>query len=551
MFSRLNARNRRITVVLFLMTLGLVAFQNCSKASFSSVEGSLTRSSPIDPKTGFAPIQVDGSSNTSANAVKLVLILDFSYSMVNELNKVKTALNAFIDEQRTRQAFDIYMYPIYDYTENAQSSDNTNIVLKAPLAEMKLRNDGTFNAAKSQFMAKLQVEIDRASVNTHDVHETGLCQVVRVIKEQKLYNAQDKLALIVVSDEDDSSLDSCMEKSTTVIVGRSIQFEADYVSTLAKGKFSGLVKSDAGGTAPFSLEPFAIAPNCGTHSIPCVAGVYQCSSTLINYIMNIPYYGTSKGDVHSISSVDECNVHVTNSRIGFGRLFVDDLKTLAGQALTQADLNNILAGTQGFIYQGESYNNFLAYTTDKFPRYNQNVAAQFIDAALRSEYHKFPELTGTANQSNAAIMNLINQKLPDPSSIAMGFVIYNPAINSTGVTCGPQDIGIFGQRYMDFVHQSGRPNLFKTESICQTNYNSPLLHVANLVVSWSAVRNYTLVGTNAAQINSIRGVEIVDAQGNILAVLRADQYTLNLANKTLIIADSVELPQGSLIILRP
>lgn len=81
---------QRLLSILFILTGTLVFYQNCSEVSFSE--------KPIVFASGFADF--DTTSLLNAEFYKVVLVIDPSNSMNDDLNKLSKALDRVIETAR-------------------------------------------------------------------------------------------------------------------------------------------------------------------------------------------------------------------------------------------------------------------------------------------------------------------------------------------------------------------------------------------------------------------------------------------------------------------
>jgi len=84
-----------LSLLAIISVVAMLFFQNCSKTNFSS-------NNPNDTALiGYSlmkEVPTNGTQLSSFESVKIFLILDFSASMADEIEKVKAAINNFVEQ---------------------------------------------------------------------------------------------------------------------------------------------------------------------------------------------------------------------------------------------------------------------------------------------------------------------------------------------------------------------------------------------------------------------------------------------------------------------
>lgn len=531
------------------------------------IDGSYTQSTHRETRCNYLPatftdINIDGQSgSTPADPVKLFMIVDFSPSMAQELTRVKDALRLFMTSQRSTQAFDIKVFGI-DHAVSAVGAPAGKFVLTAPGASLSLRSTTTDANIDSFFTQMDSYRLSLGYTAQSNIIEKGLCQIVRLLKDNRYVTPTDKVSFITVTDEDDGSLLNCIEGTQVIQHAgyRNLHLNKNLHNLVVQFTISGSYVNcytPDGGQQICATE--IITPYTNVYIDECAPGsVYQprCQQQFLGQSFTCNAAELADIQTRIQGWYGSSSVTASNCSLEY-RNIVHSVLTISESEINKT-LEEVMAGEQ-FSFTNGTNPNFTGTYHDYALLFNHaNVTIGEIQShppyAQTQDYHH-AEFNGSMTYTNA-IRLLIDQKIDknNGGKIAMNFVIFDPSLNPSGTTCdvgGNEAIGALYSGLVNHMHSTNPANIpfYQRESICQDSYSNSLLLTTGLA-TWTAFREYTLVGQNAANINGIVGIRIVHPDGATMQYNLGQQgVTIDPATKVLYIPSPIALPQHGRIVL--
>lgn len=534
------SRKKRMGVVglgaiSFLMVLPV--FQNCAKAKYEttgSTQNGLalaSRKAVIDPSFSNAPVDV-----------KILIVVDDSFTMSNSQSYLSASLDTLFTNLQGRDAklklvstsgtpnnaIDYnsttkYMNELNQQITYAQAQLANSYLVEKDFSNANNRGEFTLskNATPSEIDAlKLSVKnaILNVGVNGSD-QEEGLCAVARQLYDDaasSFFKAGDKGAVVIISDEDDSSVASnCTYRTVNRVNHQSTVY---YHYNQQRARLSLQVSKTNDGIPVWISTDWSV-PLSGTQTIAPGAA---CSGTHQTFAQN---YITNMG--YQIQNVTGCTYEVEPSAFPGADL---------GDSTASSGLN-LCSGT--FVHNNVSYNGL----------------------------YSFVDQTGYSSQAGSCSRQVVASNTPQPvvendvvfksdtaafSSGNISLAIYNRAvslfgassffianiINRPGQSCALGPAQSYGHAYLALANYFATTS--SSTSICSNNYSASLSALTQMVVN-VANKSYTTAVTGSEFISSV-----VVLRGGQSIRLNSQQYdaaggTVTITNYTLLPGDKLEV----------
>lgn len=549
MEARGNSVKRKSKALLSILAaagLILFGFQNCAKIDFQRVDGSLTQEEQdIDFK--IVEIPVTGTKSDSYENLNLVILLDDSLSMSDEIEKVKKALDGFLQTVAKNQAITVSVYSItyggigiaktifYDVNGNVlpdsvKSDSDPSVAsyervfkMLPPQAQLKTKPDmeqSKFLAAKDKFFVDLSKWLETAKQSQNSNTETverGLCALVRYIKDESLSKAGEKLSILIVSDEDDSSANNyCSEKEVAKAQPvAQLKFQAvtaniEYVADGTKKRDGGIIEN-----VDDNKQLFGTACNNYFQYCPMEVGIYDCSEELKAHLQKNPksYF------MERIDKFESCKIQIFKNQ-AYEYTYQAAIKSKIEDFCTKPITN----------VSDVTFDNFTDYYKPKYGVYGTdficNLSRLFLGVG-GYPYDIMTDLTKAPDKIREFMLKKYGQ-----GNVSVTTVVYD----SDDQQCNIQ-VGSEGKKYLQLVQNGTQDKLWKKQSICADNYDAALAPTQHLV-NWHPDLNYPLM---LQETDIIEQVVLVSATGT-RQVLKSDQFTI--ANQFITLKID-EVPMGS------
>lgn len=528
-------------VIVLVFGLMVLLFQNCSNVRFVAVSSKLE--ALMHAK--ILEIPVTGQVTNSYENLNLVIILDDSTSMAQEISKVKVALDEFLKKLSPQQALTTSVYGInhlylpqkfikYDADGN-ELPQNTpaQVVAKEkqvfsllePAAKLVTTPDTSaeeFTTGKNKFFADLNSYLEQRAIEqsyTENTNEAGLCTLVRYLHDENLSKGNDKLSFLIISDEDDSTLKTnCVNFDyVTYEPLARLNFKGSIFN--ANVEVTGIRNSDGGAVLQITKEKRTLSFTCDKDLDFCrtIGQDLACSPEVINHFSQGHFYNLA-----TLTSMDSCKMTIETG--------VDQLSYLYKSMVE--DITKACSGVVKIV-DGASHDNFKEYLSDRYGVYlNPNATCTFDVTRMNSNsdityYQEFSDLMAAPDRIREFALNKYGSK-----NIAINVVIYDQSDAGCLVSAGSS-----GAKYAQLVKEDNA--FFKKHSICSAQYDAVLAETNNLI-NWDPENVYDLV---VEADHEVLAVEILELSGK-RTMLSENEYLIN-ARKLSVNKDV--LPMNSVI----
>jgi hypothetical protein len=522
-----------------------LVFQNCSKVNYNELH---------DPKANPSGnvdriISLNPTFNTENSDMKVLFIVDDSYTMSQSQSRLSNAIDSLINPLFGRDVeFKIvstsgipsneidYKIDRKYYDNNGteitstQAASTNNYMIEnsitnratdrhVKLASLKNHTQSQFNAIK----AKVKAAILDVGVNGSDTEE-GFCPAVRQLFDSastSFFKKGDKAAIIFLTDEDDSSAFSvCMsdykqQVSTTPVVYYSYLEQRAKLTLEYQAVRDGLtvwIPVNWGVGLP-SGQYFNVGSTCNASDVSIATKIITDKGYVVRNVSSCVYeavqstrYGADLGDDGSNASLNLCNSSFTIQGSTFTNLY---------SYIAASNLSAIAGSCQKSTQPANTITNILGAYTPVIASDSAATSIQDLESAL---INKSNELFGS------------------------GF-IYASIIRKNNESCALQAGQSYGTKYEAL--SSHLPHNSVVESMCANNFSGVLSQVSQFIVT-SASHSYVVTGLAEGEVVLALSVK----RNGQLIPLTSAQFevvgsTITLTNYPLQQGDTLEVSVGT------
>jgi hypothetical protein len=529
-----------------IFAVGLLAvtpiFQNCAKTNYAEVTG---LNNGLGATGSSRKVNIDPTYNQQKANMKVLFVVDDSYTMSQSQAQLANAIDSLLTPLQGHNVdFKVVStsgVPSNEVDYNITTKYMTEARLTIPqsqantlssyLVEKSITNNSTrhgalqlsrtsttaqFNSLKSQIKSTILA----AGVNGSDTEE-GLCPVARQLFDNassSFFKAGDKAAIVILTDENDSSVFSqCVTRYIQRVSSQPVVYYS-YGQQRAKVTLEYQLSRD-GVTAWYPVV-WGIALN-GQQTITNGATCSVADQTYaVNKIVSqgyvirnvsgcvydtVPasYYGSDLGDNGSDPNKNLCTDPVRFNNQNYSNLYT---------MVNSIGLSSQPGSCSKQVLPGNTLSANIEY-----------------DSVIKSD------VASTTSQNLTAAINNKSIELFGAS----GFTVAS-LIRRYGESCNLLAGQSYGTAYEALANVLG-PNNSVVQSLCMSNFSSTLSQVSNFIVSEA---NSSYVISSLQSNESVGSVVVIrGAQRNTLT---SSQYevagaTLTLTNFTLQAGDTIEV----------
>lgn len=531
----MNKERRYTLMFLVLLTGGIMgfAFQNCSKVNYQQTGSNVNQQGTIRTLT------INPTFNSQNADMKVLFVVDDSYTMSQSQNRLSNAVDSLMNPLFGRNIeFRIVSTSgipsnLIDYDISAkyfddqhnefpanQVASNTNYTIEKTVTNLatgrhnrlvSYRNysQAQFNTVKSQ----VKSAILQAGVNGSD-NEEGLCATARQLFDegpQRFFKEGDKAAIILLTDEDDSSLfKNCVSKYSEKVSNKPVVYY-NYLQKRAKLQLEYQVNMDG------VVGWYAVSWGVGLPESKFFTAGSTCDQSDLNAAVQKI---TANGYI--IRNVSSC-VYEALPTTYFGKDLGDD----GSNSMVNLCQSQV-------IYQGISYPDLYAFVTASGLSAVNGSCQRLSSPAntiTRTDIFTSVIAGDTASTQIEDIKNAIITR--SNSLFGSGFIIA-PIIRKSGESCALQAGQSYGVKYQDLAFKLPKNSV--TESLCASDFSNVLSQVSQFISNTAATSYVVSPMSDEEKINSVTLVRNGQKQ-----VLTVSQYE---AVGNVITITGISLQQG-------
>lgn len=481
-----------------LVVIGLLfvvpTFQNCAKTNYAQTTKPST-TNPIATGIITRTVDIDTTQNQKLADLKVLFVIDDSYTMKQSQQLLSYAIDSLLSPLQGRNtSFKVvttsgvpsneidynisttYKNELGQIISAAQASAAGTYLIEKNITNATNRRGGIFQFYRESSQAQIDLvknqiknAITEAGTNGSDSEE-GFCAINRQLFDEtasRFFNPGDKAAIILISDEDDSSVfTKCTQRYTQKYSSQGlVYYNYNQMRTQLTLEYQtvqdGIAKwlpAQWGVTLP-GLENISIGSNCSsahiTDSLQKIAElVYQVRNVTACKYQAQPsaYLGSDLGDNELSNSRNLCLQAFTLNNLNF-----NDFYHYLNASKMSAQVSSCAKTSSTTNTISEPYNITSVIQADSAALSTQNLSQSII------------------NRSN---------ELFGSNGYMVASIIHRP-----GEACQLVSGQAYGTKYINLKNAMG--NNGKVESICASSYNTVLDQTSQFIVN-EAQRTYVV-----------------------------------------------------------
>lgn len=532
---------------LFIVSAFLVSpiFQNCAKVNYQTTEPNANTKSD---SLGVRKVTVDPTYNQQKADMKILLIVDDSYTMSQSQTQLAQAVDSLLNPlQGHNVEFKIVSTSgvpsnEVDYTiTNKFYSDQVIEIPESQLSGLsgyfvdknikistvnrhgllKLYREST-TAQFANLKAQIKSTIQGVGVGGSDTEE-GLCASVRQLFDEsssRFFKPGDKAAVVFLTDENDSSdFAKCSTRYRQRVSAKPIVYY-NYGQQRAKLSLEYKVLKDGvtswqpvvWGVSLSGARTINVGQNCSAddkaesvHKLTAQGFVVRNVDSCVYEVISASYYGADLGDDGSIADKNLC----ANTVYYNGRSYANFYAMVNGSGLSAA-----VASCVRQVTPGHQLSDPIEY-----------------DSVIKSD-----SVAYNAQDLKLGILNKANSLFG-----SSGYIVAS-LIRQSGESCALNAGQSYGVKYQELNTLLG-PEKSITQSLCNTDFSSTLSRVSQFVVT-EAANSYVLPlqeGESILSVTILRGSEQIKLTPSQYEAVKG---SVTLLNFTLVQGDVLEFELG-------
>lgn len=514
-----------------------VVFQNCSKVNYKE----LTGDGKVNPNSVTKTISINPTFNSQSADLKVLLVVDDSYTMSQSQTKLSTAMDSLlnplfgrnveykivstsgvpsnqIDYSLDKKYYNSLNQEISQAQANNSGSYSIETYVNNTLTTRHQKFSTLKNFTQAQFdsvKTNIKKAILQVGTNGSDSEE-GSCAALRQLFDSstnRFFKKGDKAAIIILTDEDDGSqFKNCVSKYQEKVSNSPTVFY-NYLQQRARLQLEYQATRD--GIITWIPASWAIGlPQTSTFvaSTSCTSADQQAALQKIS----------AKG--YTVRNVTSCVYEATQT-------------THYGVDLGDDGSSNLNLCMSPVTYQGISYPNLYSFVTASgLSAVNGSCerVSQSSNSIVRTDV-----FTSVISSDSAAhqMKDLHTAFLNKTSELfGQGFFVAS-IIRKQNESCSLQTGQSYGLKYLDLTDKLGQNAI--TESLCASNFSTVLNQISQFIID-VATNSYVIPDFKTT--DKVTSVQVVRSTQTIN--LTTSQYEVVGSTLTLI---DFNLQQGDIL----